>query len=184
MMNPMARYARPQSGNPMSRYSKPKPGPATPERRYANPPRPQTDRLPTGRGFMGSFRDAVVPGVESLGRSIGVAATTAARLYPSARAVEALGARGALQAPASSRGKFLKRVYADQQMPAGDMPIVRSTIGARSPLARAHGGLTFDRAMKEFQRTHKWARQPKNKTDVEFAVNYLLSKKHPRYYNP
>lgn len=186
MNNPMSRYAGTAPANPMRRYAKPQPGAANPERRYSGPPkpRPQTPRLPSGKGFMGGFRSMFDPAVESLGRQVGMAAGTAARVYPAARALSGAGNRLNLQSPAANRGKFLQRVYADQQMPKSDMPVLRAFTGQRSPFAKTHGAPAFDRAMKEFQRTHKWARETKNKTDVEFAVNYLLSKKHKGYYNP
>lgn len=193
MNNPMlGRPMKPGAGNPMARYargySKPNPGASTPDRRYktdertpvrAGPPRPPAG----GRGFVEAYMNTMRRELGDIGGKIGRAAGVALAMEPAARALRGVGNRAALQSVPESRGKFLQRVYADQQMPAGDMPLVRAITGRRSPFAAVHGA-GFDRAMNEFQRTHKWARQAKNKTDVEFAVNYLLSKKHKRYYNP
>jgi hypothetical protein len=188
MNNPM-RGKPVQQTNPLVEvirrgYSKPTPGGMNPERRYGTQARPPQrkpgPRRPSAGGFLQNYLDSISTGVESLGRGIG---RTAAVVVPPASVIAGASNRLNLQSPSQNRGKFLQRVYADQEMPAGDMPMIRLFTGKQSPFAKTHGA-GFDRAMSEFQRTHKWARNPKNKTDVEFAVNYLLSKKHKRYYNP
>lgn len=190
MNNPMLGKPRtPGTGNPVSRYAKPQPGSSSPDKRYAQTQRTKTTPRTTptattgARNFVDKYLETVRPSLRGIGQQIGRAAEVALAMEPAARAVRGAGNRAMLQSPASSRGKFLQRVYADQQMPANDMPIVRAITGKQSPFAKAHGA-GFGRAMDEFKRTHKWAREARNKTDVEFAVNYLLSKKHKRYYNP
>lgn len=199
MNNPMRRPpVKPGTGNPLaalmaSGYAKPSPGSATPEARYKTPERrPPSRPQNRGRGFLDAYLQGIGRGVESLGTNIGAAMGAAASAAPTVAGVRRTAGRInemlMRQAPAEKRGKFLQRVYADNDMAAGDIPMIRAALGKGSPF-RTAGGTAYtpegyDYALDKFKKSHAWARKSKNSTDAEMAVKYLLTKKHKGYYSP
>ena len=91
---------------------------------------------------------------------------------------------------AGRRGRFLKKAYDVVGTPEGysdfDLTLMRSQ-GMVNPLLDEYNEVTRQRAAKEFQRTHKWARKKENLADLDIAVKYLMSRpnfEQSFYYNP
>lgn len=91
---------------------------------------------------------------------------------------------------ASKRGRFLKKAYDAVGTPEGysqfDLALMR-TQGVTNPLLDEYNPVTRERVAREFQRTHKWARNRENLSDLDVAVKYLMSRpnfEQSFYYNP
>lgn len=91
---------------------------------------------------------------------------------------------------AGKRGRFLKKAYDTVGTPEGysdlDVALMRTT-GLVNPLLDEYNAVTRDRVAKEFQKTHKWARNKNNLADLDVAVKYLMSRpdfEQSFYYNP
>jgi hypothetical protein len=89
-------------------------------------------------------------------------------------------------------GSFLKRAYeayrereGDEAVDPFDAALMRERYGLINPALSQRSGR--ERVAKEFQRTHKWARDRKNLDMLDVAVDYLMSRpdyQQSRYYNP
>ncbi len=88
-------------------------------------------------------------------------------------------------------GSFLKRAYdsyrereGDEAVDPFDAALMRERYGLINPALQRAGR---ERVAREFQRTHKWARDRKNLDMLDVAVDYLMSRpdyQQSRYYNP
>ena len=88
-------------------------------------------------------------------------------------------------------GSFLRRAYdsyrereGDEAVDPFDAALMRERYGLINPALQRAGR---ERVAKEFQRTHKWARDRKNLDMLDVAVDYLMSRpdyQQSRYYNP
>ncbi|MEK9738100.1 MAG: hypothetical protein VW438_00045 [Euryarchaeota archaeon] len=103
--------------------------------------------------------------------------------------------RAAIAQRQEDMGSFLKRAYASYRDREGDEAVdpfeavmMRDRYNLVNPaLSERFSPVARRRVAKEFQRTHKWARDRKNLDMLDVAVDYLMSRpdyQQSRYYNP